>query len=156
MPYRLRFVLFFVLASFSCDVLLAHKDRGIQLKDDKLIGLPTKYTPAEFNSREFRIRIKDHVMTFSPFLKSLFDEPHDLDISASWYHDTDLLPPYLCLRIRPKNKDFSYGLLLNLDTLDLIELYVTLRESESSERHLPIALSETEKQDIRKSIRKAK
>ena len=60
------------------------------------------------------------------------------------------------IAIQPKGKDFSYKLMLNLDTLDLIELSVTLRESEKSTRLLPIALSDEEKEDIRKSVRKVR
>jgi hypothetical protein len=95
-------------------------------------------------------------MKFSPFLRSLLDQPHALGISASWYHERKILPPYLLLRIQPTKKDFSYELLLNLETLDVIELSVTLRESDSESRHLPIALSKQQKEDIRKSIQKLK
>ncbi len=155
-PSQVCLVLCAVLASFSSGSALAHQDRIIEMKGDKLVGLPDKYAPAEINVKEARIRIGDHAMTFSPLLKSLFDQPHELSLSASWYHDRSILPPYLSLTIQPKKKDFSYNLLLNLETLDLIELSVTLRESDVSTRNLPIALSDEQKADIRKSIRKLK
>jgi hypothetical protein len=91
---------------------------------------------------------------FSPLLKSLFDQPYDLRIFASWYHDRKILPPYLLLRIQPKKKDFRYELLLSLDTLALVQLSVVLQESDSATRRLPIALSDAEKEEIRKSIKK--
>ena len=94
-------------------------------------------------------------MEFSGLLKSFFDEPYDLEVSSSWYHDPDILPPYLSLDIRPKKKNFSYQVLFALDTLRVIEVTVVLRESESTTRLLPVALSESQKKDMRESIRKA-
>jgi hypothetical protein len=133
--------------------LQAHEDTIIQLKGTNLVGLPKNYAPAELDTNAFRLRIGSHAMTFSPFLKSLFDEPHELRISASWYHERSTLPPYLLLHIQPKKKkDFSYSVLLDMDTLDVIEVSVTLRESDTTSRDLPVALSEQQKEEIRKSI----
>lgn len=134
----------------------AHEDTLLQLKGTDLVGLPKNYTPAEFDVKAFRLRIGKHEMTFSPFLKNFFEQPHDLRISASWYHDSESLPPYILLRIQPKKKDFSYDLLFNLDTLDLIELSVVLQTSDSSMRYLPIALRDQWKEDIKRSIRTLK
>jgi hypothetical protein len=132
--------------------LQAHEDAIIQLKGTNLVGLPKTYAPAELDMKAFRLRIGSHAMTFSPFLKSLFDEPNELRISASWYHERSTLPPYLLLHIQPKKKDFSYSILFNMDTLDVIEVSVTLRESDATSRHLPVALSDQQKEEIRKSI----
>src|SRR5688500_17134089 len=118
-----------LLALFPC-VLFAHSDARIELKHGALVGLPKKYAPAELNVKASRIRVGNHVMTFSPLLQSLFDQPHNLEISASWYHDKQILPPYITLLVHPKKKDFSYQILLNLETLQLVELSVILRESE--------------------------
>jgi hypothetical protein len=150
----LQFLLGCVLVLVWCNSLLAHEDTLIGLETKKLVGLPKEYTPAELDLKDFRIRIKDHAMAFSSLLKSLFDQPHDLRISASWYHDRKILPPYLLLSIQPKKKDFRYELLLNLDTLALVQLSVVLQESDLTTRHLAIALSDAEKEDIRKSITK--
>ena len=134
-------------------VLQAHEDTIIQLKGTNLVGLPKSYAPAELDMKAFRLRIGSHAMTFSPFLKSLFDEPHEIRISASWYHERSTLPPYLLLHIQPKKKmDFSYSVLINMDTLDVIEVSVTLRKSDTTSRDLPVALSEQQKAEIRKSI----
>jgi hypothetical protein len=134
-------------------VLYAHKDIIIPLKGTNMVGLPKNYAPAELDMKALRLRIGSHAMTFSPLLKSFFDEPYELRISASWYHERSILPPYLLLHIQPKKtKDFSYNILINMDSLDVIELSVTLRESDSTSRDLPIALSEQQKEDLRKSI----
>lgn len=143
-----------VLVLFWSGSLLAHEDTIIGLENKKLVGLPKEYTPAELDLKGFRIRIKDHAMEFSPFLKTLFDQPYDLRIFASWYHDRKILPPYLLLRIQPKKKDFRYELLLSLDTLVLLQLSKVLQESDSTTRRLPIALSDAEKEEVKKSIKK--
>jgi hypothetical protein len=91
-------------------------------------------------------------MKFSPFLKSLFDRPHELIITASWYHNSKTLPPYIRLGIKPRDKDFSYGILLNLETLELIEVSVTVRESATTTRDLRIELSDDQMQAIRNSV----
>ena len=134
----------------------AHKDRLIELKGTRLVGLPEKFTPAELDLKAGELRIGHRAMKFSPLLKSLFDQPHELVISASWYHDPKILPPYISLHIKPKEKDFSYEILLNLETLELIEVTVTLRESATTTRRLPIALSDDQLQAIQKSIRTVK
>jgi hypothetical protein len=149
-----QFLVGCVLVLFWSGSLLAHEDTIIGLENKKLVGLPKEYTPAELDLKDFRIRIKDHAMAFSPSLKSFFDQPHDLRIFASWYHDRQILPPYLLLRIQPKKKDFRYEILLSLDTLALVQLSVVLQESDSTTRRLPIALSDAEKEEIRKSIKK--
>jgi hypothetical protein len=136
--------------------VLAHRDTLIRLEGTQLVGLPEKFAPAELDLKAARLRIGHHVMTFSPFLESLFDQPHELVISASWYHHSKTLPPYILLRIQPREKDFSYGILLNLETLELIEVSVTLRESATTTRELRIDLSDDQKQAIERSIQTLK
>jgi hypothetical protein len=91
-------------------------------------------------------------MTFSPLLKGLFDQPYDLNIFASWDLEVEGFPAYILLRIQPKLKDFGYDIILDLRTLDVIELSVVLHDSGSSSRTLPIALNDLWKKDIRESI----
>jgi len=156
-PRLLRLLLCTGVLFFSqCGALLAHKDTLIQLKGTRLVGLPEKFTPAELDLKAGELRIGHHAMTFSPLLKSLFDQSHELVISASWYHNPKILPPYISLHIKPREKDFSYQILLNLETLELIEVSVTLRESPTTTRQLPIAISDTERQAMRRSIRTVK
>jgi hypothetical protein len=65
----------------------------------------------------------------------LFELSHDLEFSASWYHQpSPTLPYYLLITISPKHKDFRYGILVALDTLDLLSVYVDVVESEGSYR----------------------
>ena len=152
----LRTLIWATLISTWPSQLRAHEDTLIQLKGTTLVGLPNDYAPAELDLKAARLRIGKHEMTFSPFLKEFFQQPHDLRISASWYHEPTILPPYILLHIQPKKKDFSYELLLNLSTLELIQLTVVLRTSDSSTWDLPIALTDQWKKDIKDSIRTLK
>jgi hypothetical protein len=150
----LRMVVLAVLISTWALQLHAHQDTLIQLKGTTLLGLPKDYSPAEFDIKASRLRIGKHEMTFSPFLKNFFEQPHDLRISASWYHDlARTMPPYLLLHIQPKKKNFAYELVLNLRTLEIIELYVVLHTSNSSKWHLPIRMEDEYTKDINRSIR---
>jgi hypothetical protein len=152
-PLLFRLLLVAVLSLTGTTVLRAHVDTIIRLKGTTLTGLPKNYAPAELDMNAFRLRIGNREMTFFPLLKSLCELPHDLSITASWYHESGTLPPYLSLRIQPKGKDFSYSVLFDLDTLDVIKLSVTLQESESTSRILPVALSDRDKKAIRESIK---
>jgi hypothetical protein len=149
----LRAFLWIVL-SFGCPSFLhAHMDQIIEVKGTALVGLPDEYSPAELEMTAFRLRIGKHEMTFSPYLTNFFEEAYDLRITASWDHGPELLPPYINLHIKPKGKDYSYKLLLNLRTLDLIEFSVVLKTSGSKTWPLPIALDDRTKKEIRESIR---
>jgi hypothetical protein len=100
------------------------------LRGDKLVGLPARYSPAEFDTKSLRLTIGKHSKELSPWLKGLFELPHDLEFSASWYHQpSPTLPYYLLITISPKHKDFRYGILVALDTLDLLSVYVDVIES---------------------------
>jgi hypothetical protein len=112
-----------------------HADMIIRLRGNKLLGLPASYSPAEFDTKALRLTIGKHSKELSPWLKGLFELPHDLEFSASWYHQpSPALPYYLLITISPKHKDFRYGVLVALDTLDLLRVYVDVIESEGSYR----------------------
>ena len=146
-------LLVLIIAVFGLPGLAhAHQDAVIRLEGKDLHGLPKAFAPATFDPEACRLRIATREMTCSPLLGGLFDQPHDLQITASWYHDRRTLPPYLALKIQPKSKDFSYTILLALDSLEIIDLSVTLQESTYSRRHLRIALSEEERNAIKKSV----
>ncbi len=147
-------VLWIALLVVCVPLLQAHEDTLIKLDGSKLVGLPADLSPAELDLKEFRLRIGENELTFPPLLKDFFQQPHDLQVSASWYHRLEILPPYLLIRITPKKKDFSYEILLELRTLDLIKLSVALRESEGSTRHLKVELEDEWKKDFKKLIRK--
>jgi hypothetical protein len=147
-----------IACAMRCD---AHVDTIIELRGKALVGLPTQYSPAELDLEAFRLRVGGHAMDFSDLLKSFFQrQPYTLQILASWYHDdpSGQLPPYLVLQITPKGRDYTYHVLLALDTLRLLDLSVALRSSrvppeKFSEQTLRIALTDLQRKEIDDSIR---
>ena len=129
----------------------AHEDTIITLEGSGLIGLPQQYQPARLDLTAFQITLGGHSVAFSPFLKSLFDQPYDLQLSASWYHERAILPPYLCVRISPKGRDFHYELLIDLETSRLIHLKVVKHYRDKSMQFFEVALSST---DVSKAQKK--
>jgi hypothetical protein len=128
-------LLFAVLLGRGASRVDAHEDIIIHLRGNKLLGLPARYSPAEFDAKTLRLTIGKHSKELSPWLKGFFELPHDLEFSASWYHEpSPTLPYYLLITISPKHKDFRYGILVALDTLDLLRVYADVIESPGSYR----------------------
>lgn len=152
-PVVLAFLCLFLCATLP---VYGHQDRIIKLEDGKLIGLPDEYQPARFSLEKKLLRIGKHEMAFTPFLKSLFpdDGQHELSILSSWYHgEFGGLPPYITFTIQPKNKAYRFQILFNLKTLDVINVQIVLTEGNTT-RYLPIDLSGNWRKEIDGAIRK--
>ena len=54
-----------------------------------------------------------------------------IKLSASWYHSKDILPYYFNIDISHKGIDFGYSILINLETLELIEMKKTVKKENS-------------------------
>jgi hypothetical protein len=124
-------------------------DTRIELEGTHIVGLPSKYAPAEFDAKALRLRIGRHGITFVGILGTFFEEPHKLEISSSWYHDRDLLPPYIVFHIQPRGRDHEFAIMLALDTLRVIEATITLHKPRDTLQHLPIALDQIQQKLIR-------
>ena len=134
-------LLVLVIAVAPAAAVLAHQDRIIELQGDRLVGLPRRYEPAILDLKSFRIGTRGQRKEFSPFLKNLFRQPHDLRLSASWYHHASTLPPYLLLRITPRGEEHSHQILIDIEALRLIYVERVVRESNGATRHQRIPLS---------------
>jgi len=109
---------------FSC-YSLAHKNTGLIIKEDGvLVGLPQAYEPSSFDHKTFTLEVAGKTMLIPECVKQkigLYDKGgYSLDISASWYHNSTTLPPYIKINVTPKNGKFEYHMLVNLDNLELI------------------------------------
>jgi hypothetical protein len=119
--------------------LLAHQDTLLSVsKEGKLQGLPKEYEPAflqiskggQFSSTSVKLKIKGHAVKFPSCISNLFSIPatERMTISASWYHDLSLLPPYLAIylpqRTSPKDSSWFDGhtIVINLRTAEIISL----------------------------------
>ena len=148
--------------ALCCAPVLAHQDRVIRLQGTTLVGLPREYLPAELNLEALSLRIGDHIMEFPPLLRGFFErQPYDLEVSASWDHDDgDTLPPYLVPGVTPKERGYSYIVVLALDTLRLLDLRVILRgppypPEAWSEQSLHIELRDDQKEQFERSVTRA-
>jgi len=132
---------------FISTLLYAHEDKILTLSDGQITGLPKRYEPASLDIGSGTLRIGTREIILSPSLRALFPEDgsYDLRITASWYHEPEIIPYYIALHITPKGRDFSYVILLNLDSLEPIRVQVELRESEVRSRTLNLVFEKDSK-----------
>ena len=112
----------------------AHQDRVITMDGKKLVELPEKFQPATFDVASGVLSIARKELTLTPFLKGLLEEPatYDLEMGASWYHELSDLPPYLSIHIKPKGRDYSYHILIDMAGVKVLEVEVWLEGKETT------------------------
>jgi hypothetical protein len=121
----MRLLLTFLILIYS-SYSLAHKNTGLEIQDDgTLVGLPQKYEPASFDLKSFVIEVSGKKLSIPNCVRRNVEANDEIDfsvdLSASWYHDLIRFPPYISIRIYPKNSKFDYLLLFNLDNLEFLE-----------------------------------
>jgi hypothetical protein len=120
----MKFSLYFLILLFSFNIF-AHEDTPITLDSSgTLIGLPKQYGQAHFDKTTFTLRIGNKKISLPECLKEKFNEyPHyEFTFSASWYHEIDLLPNYINLKMISIKEDYGHEVLFNLETLDIIKI----------------------------------
>jgi hypothetical protein len=135
--------------------LFAHKDTPIKLsKEGKLIGLPEKYSNAEFDRATFTLAINDKKIIIPECIKDFFKnyKEYDITFSASWYHDPGLIPYYIHMDIVTSENPYGCGVLFNLETLEIFQ--ITKPEVKINERGQNMYLLNEQKisKECRKSI----
>jgi len=115
-----------------------HQDRILEIDEDgNIIGLPEEYCPAKFDIGKNYLKINDKELRFPNCINYYFnihDKPK-LRLSASWYHSKETLPYYLNFDISQKNKDYGYSILVDLETLELIHINVSIKKGNSIYNH---------------------
>ena len=116
---------FLILVSFLflTNTDLVHQDTPLQIdKNGDIIGLPNKYSPSKFDKSEKILRIRNRILVFPECITEYFEEHKNpkLNLSASWYHSKDIMPYYLNFDISDKKTNYSYTVLVDLETLELI------------------------------------
>lgn len=122
-----------------------HQDTPLQIdKKGNIIGLPKEFSSAKFDLEKGYLKIKDKEIIFPRCLSYYFDihEKPRLNLSASWYHSKDIMPYYLNFDISEKNKDYGYTILIDLETLELIYVNISIEQGTSTYNHR-IELDET-------------
>jgi len=131
--------------------LFAHRDTPLEIEGTRLIGLPDKYAPAEFDLKSRRLRIGSRVITLGGVLDTLFEEPCDVRVSASWYHEGSSLPPYILISLYPRGREQHYEILLALAALHVIKADVVLHLPRDSWAWIPIELDAQQRELLRKA-----
>lgn len=131
---------FLILISFLflANSNVMHQDTQLQIdKNENIIGLPKEYSPAKFDLEKGHLKIRDKEIIFPRCVSHYFDihEKPKLKLSASWYHSKDVMPYYLNFGISKKNKDYGYTILVDLETLELIYVNISIEQANSTYNH---------------------
>lgn len=154
--YKLIPIVTFLLCTLSFIPSEAHQDRIIELKNGRLVGLPDQYQPAYFDLENKSLQIGTNRIIFPPCVSTYFpdNEKYKLFITSSWYHSSDLLPPYIVFHIRPQNRDYNYELVFELDTLKPYHFLIHAKKSNSVTAMHKIEINESCEESIATSISK--
>lgn len=131
----------------------AHQDAVLVLEGNKIVGLPEKYSLATFDVGSKVLIIGDKRLQFPVCLSKYFlpKDDHSVELAASWYHEPELLPPYLSIDIRFNKRDYAFQILINMDSLGIIHVEVHTTASSGLYMH-PIDLGPECKASITQGI----
>lgn len=107
-------------------VNLNHEDTPITVDENgRLVGLPADYQNPVFDLETFTICISDHCIIVPRCVQDYFKsyDNYDINFAASWYHDPDVLPPYLRMSIVTAENPSEIQILLNLKTLEIFQIW---------------------------------
>jgi hypothetical protein len=127
---RIYLLCFFMAVS----ALDAHQDTIIRFVGYSLEGLPENYQPATFVIEKKRIKIGANAVTIPECLWKYLEpsEKKKIRITSSWYHSSESLPPYINFSVVESNTDNRFGLVLNLNTLEIIFFEKETKTSDTS------------------------
>ena len=128
---RIILILFLLFCTTS---VFAHEDTPIKLKKDgTLVGLPEKYSPANFSTTDLILEIGNRRISLPECVTSFFSNMDDptFSFSASWYHskpilpDYEPLPDYMSMIISSSiGNQSDVQVLFNLETLEVFEINI--------------------------------
>jgi hypothetical protein len=143
-----------VLCLFLRTPVAAHKDRIILIDNGKLVGLPDQYQPAYLNLQEKSLQVGTKHIVFPACVSKYFPENNNytVKITASWYHATTAMPPYLLISIHPSGRNYNYRLLFNLDTPKPLKFEIEIHESESVTAFHQLVIDDICRESIERSF----
>src|SRR5688500_12501137 len=148
-------IISFVIMSGTNSV---HRDTLLKIDNNgNVVGLPKEYSPSKFVIEKNYLRIKDKAIFLPKCVNYYFRilEKPDLRLSASWYHSKDVMPYYLNFDISQKDKDYGYRVLIDLETLKLIYVKVSIKQGDTTYDHT-IKLDDSCLNEYEKSIKAMK
>lgn len=141
--------LLFTALCFLSVSAFAHQDMIIMQEGEKLVGLPEIYEPARFNKQSMVLRLGNNSVSFPDCFRKFFvtKESELLVIAASWYHNSETLPPYLTISIGPNGILSQKAIMFNMDTLLPIDTGFsygeTQEEKECVKQFIPTKIHQT-------------
>lgn len=147
------------ILSIEC---LGHQDKVLSLHNDgDITGLPERYSPAvlkiersggssESLLQGIQMRISANTSTLPPCVVKRLNTRHvsHIGLTASWYHDLTLLPPYINVDFYDTGYDPHrwenprHSILFNLNNAKVVRMtYSGFSTDESRFEFLPIDLS---------------
>jgi hypothetical protein len=153
--------------TLACLVLLsplgfAHRDTALKVNPDgTLDGLPAEYTPASLHVTfsegsesggqrilSVTLMIGGNTVVIPGCVTGLLmtRSMKDVEIVASWYHDTPSLPPYLDITFYDPGHERApsrsgFRLLFNLSTARLLKMEVMVPRGNDSSQDIPVDVS---------------
>lgn len=139
----------------------AHRDTVLKVNPDgTLDGLPAKYKPASFHVTftegesggqrisSLALMIGGKTVVIPGCVTGLFmtRSMKDVQVEASWYHDTPTLPPYLDITLYDPGHDGApfrpgFRLLFSLSTARLLEMEIIVLRGSDSSQDIPVDVS---------------
>jgi hypothetical protein len=154
----MKIILILIASLFLTNSSLIHQDTQLQIdKNGNIIGLPKKFSPAKFDLNKKKLRINNKEIIFPKCLNHYFEEHKSpkLKLLASWYHSKDVMPYYLHFNISYKSVNCEYTILIDLETLELIDLNKSITEG-SITRNPRVELEKKCLTDYKKAIQTLK
>jgi len=137
------------------DSNVVHQGTLLEIDENgNIIGLPKKFGKPKFDLDKNYLRIKDKEIVFPYCLSYYFDihEEPTLNLYASWYHSKDIMPYYLHFDISQKDEKYGYTILIDLETLKLIEVAISISQGNGIYAH-EIKLADYCLDEYKKSIK---
>ena len=147
--------LLIIISFIITDSKTIHQDRILKIdKNGNLIGLPKEFGPGKFDLSKNYLRIKEKEIVLPKCINYYFKVHNnpEIKLTASWYHSKDIMPYYLNFDISQKNKDYGYKVLIDLETIGLIDVQTTIKK-ENSVNYYTIKLDNSCLNDYNKNIR---
>ena len=132
---RRALVIAAAVAALVASHAAAHMDYVFDLSwCGRIKGMPDEYRPARLKLRDrkgvpaVKLVLSGNTVEFPDCLSRHFEIPkgEHMTLSGSWYHDPELLPPYLHILVPqktyPDGFHDGFSMLFNLETAELIEL----------------------------------
>lgn len=115
-----------------------HQDSPLKIdKNNNIIGLPPEFGVSKFDLDKSYLRINDKEVVLPRCLNYYFSihKKPNLKLSASWYHSKEIMPYYLNFDISQTNVDYGYSILIDLESLELIEVQLSIKQGNSTFSH---------------------